>query len=138
MGAQKGRDFLLKLRTDSGQPFVTVAGLRSRQLVFNAETVDITHTESAGRWRELLAGAGVQRASIAGSGVFKDADSDATMRTAFFGGQILEWQIIMPDFGTIEGPFQIATLEYSGEHNAEVTFELALESAGSLAFAVVA
>jgi TP901-1 family phage major tail protein len=30
---------------------VTVAGLRARRLSFNAETVDITHAESAGRWR---------------------------------------------------------------------------------------
>jgi predicted secreted protein len=30
--------------------------------------------------------------------------------------------------------FQIASLEYRGEHAAEVTFEMALESAGELAF----
>lgn len=136
MGAQKGRDLLLKLRPSGGVSYTTVAGLRSRQIVFNAETVDITHTESAGRWRELLAGAGVQRASIAGSGIFKDAASDETMRAAFFGSEIHDWQIIVPDFGTIEGPFQIVTLEYAGEHNAEVTFELALESAGALTFQV--
>ena len=42
--------------------FVTVAGLRSRRIAFNAELVDITHAESVDRWRELLAGAGVRRA----------------------------------------------------------------------------
>lgn len=136
MGAQKGRDLLLKLQPAGSVGYATVAGLRSRQIVFNAETVDITHTESAGRWRELLAGAGVQRASIAGSGIFKDATSDETIRSAFFNGDIHSWQIVVPDFGTIDGPFQIVTLEYSGEHNAEVTFELALESAGALTFQV--
>ena len=35
----------------------TVAGLRSRRIAFNTEAVDITDAESAGRWRELLAGA---------------------------------------------------------------------------------
>ena len=53
--------------------FVTVAGMRSRRLAFNAETVDITHAESADRWRELLDGAGVKRASLSGRGLFKDA-----------------------------------------------------------------
>ena len=59
MAAQKGKDLLLKLANDTGT-FVTVAGLRTRQISFNSETVDVTHSESNGRWRELLAGAGVQ------------------------------------------------------------------------------
>ena len=53
----------------------------------------------------------------------------------FFAGTIRNWQLVLPDFGTIEGPFQIVALEFSGSHDGEVTFELALESAGQLAFA---
>jgi predicted secreted protein len=34
----------------------------------------------------------------------------------------------------VSGPFQITALEYSGDHNGEIRFELALESAGSLTF----
>jgi TP901-1 family phage major tail protein len=41
---------------------------------------------------------------------------------------------VLPDFGTIEGQFQIVALEFSGSHDGEVTFELALESAGALSF----
>ena len=81
MAAQKGKDLLLKLDDGTGD-FVTVAGLRTRRFTLNTEAVDVTHAESAGRWRELLAGAGVKRASISGSGVFKDAASDAAMRQA--------------------------------------------------------
>jgi len=132
MGAQKGKDLLLKINTGAG--FVTVAGLRSRRIAFNAELVDITHAESADRWRELLAGAGVRRASLSGRGLFKDAASDALVRQAFFDGSINPCQVIVPDFGTIEGPFQIASLEFSGEHNGEVIFDIALESAGALTF----
>jgi TP901-1 family phage major tail protein len=87
-------------------------------------------------WRELLAGAGVQRAAAGGSGIFKDAQSDAAMRQLFFAGQIAQWQLVVPDFGTVEGPFQITALEYTGSHDGEVTFEVALESAGQLAFTV--
>jgi TP901-1 family phage major tail protein len=132
MGAQKGKDLLVKI--DSGSGFVTVAGLRSRRIAFNAELVDITHAESADRWRELLAGAGVKRASISGRGLFKDASSDALVRQAFFDGAVNHAQVIVPDFGTIEGLFQISSLEFAGEHNGEVTFDLALESAGALTF----
>ncbi len=65
---------------------------------------------------------------------FKDAASDATIRGYFFAGTIREWQVIVPDFGTIEGPFQVTSLEFGGRHDGEVTFELALESAGELTF----
>lgn len=135
MTAQKGRDLLLKI--DEGGTFMTVAGLRSRRLAFNAETVDVTDAESAGRWRELLGGAGIQRASLTGAGIFKDQASDEKVRAAFFASAILGWQVIIPGFGTITGPFQLTALEYSGEHNGEVRFELALESAGALAFGVL-
>lgn len=135
MAAQKGRDLLLKI--DEGGTFMTVAGLRSRRLAFNAETVDVTDAESAGRWRELLGGAGIQRASLTGAGIFKDQASDEKVRAAFFSGLILDLQVVIPGFGSITGPFQLTALEYSGEHNGEVRFELALESAGMLAFGVL-
>jgi TP901-1 family phage major tail protein len=132
MGAQKGKDLLLKM--SDGASFVTVAGLRSRRIAFNAEIVDITNAESTDRWRELLAGSGVKRASLSCRGLFKDAASDALVRQAFFDGTIHDCQVVVPDFGTIEGMFQISSLEFSGEHNGEVTFDLALESAGALTF----
>ena len=132
MVAQKGKDLLLKI--DNAGVFATVAGLRTKRLAFNAQAVDVTDAESAGRWRELLAGAGVQRASLTASGIFKDQASDAMVRGAFFAGTILVWQILIPAFGTVSGPFQVTALEYSGEHNGEIRFELALESAGSLTF----
>lgn len=132
MPAQKGKDLLLKM--DDGESFVTVAGLRAKTLAFNAQTVDITHAESAGRWRELLEGAGIRRASVAGAGLFKDAASDALVRATFFDGAVRACQVVIPDFGTVEGPFQVSSLEFSGNHDGEVAFEIALESAGELTF----
>lgn len=137
MTAQKGRDLLLKIDTTGAGVFQTVAGLRANALSFNAESVDITHQESAGAWRELLAGAGLKSANVRGQGIFKDAASDETVRGYFFSGTIRRWQVIVPDFGVIDGPFQITALEIAGRHDAEVTFELALESAGELTFAAV-
>lgn len=136
MVAQKGKDLLLKVDSDGLGTFSTIAGLRTRSLAFNTETVDITDAESAGQWRELLAGAGIKTAGLSGSGLFKDAASDETVRDYFFNGTIRDWQIVVPDFGTVEGAFQITALEYGGQHDGELTFELALESAGSLTFTV--
>jgi TP901-1 family phage major tail protein len=67
--------------------------------------------------------------------LFKDAATDALMRQSFFDGAVKNFQIVIPDFGTVEGAFQITSLEFAGEHNGEVTYEMALESAGALTFA---
>ncbi|MGV8856706.1 MAG: phage major tail protein, TP901-1 family [Devosia sp.] len=137
MAAQSGSAMLLKLDQTGSGSFLTVAGLRTRSLVFNAASVDTTDQESAGRWRELLAGGGVKRASVSGAGVFKDTASDAQIRSLFFAGTIRDWQLILPDFGTVTGPFQIVALEFAGDHAGEVTFDLALESAGALSFVAI-
>ncbi len=137
MGAQSGKDMLLKLDETGTGSFITVAGIRSRQLAFNAQSIDTTDSQSAGQWRELLQGGGVKTASLSGSGIFKDATSDAKIRELFFAGTVRDWQVIVPDFGTIEGKFQITALEFAANHNGEVTFDVALESAGEIAFAVI-
>ncbi len=134
MAAQKGRDLLLKVDSTGAGAYQTVAGLRSNALSFNAGLVDATSQDSANQWRELLAGAGLKSAAIKGQGIFKDAASDLTARGLFFNGTIRNWQVTIPGFGVIEGPFQIASLEYAGKHDGEVTFDLALESAGEMIF----
>jgi TP901-1 family phage major tail protein len=134
MPAQRGRDLLLKLDAAGTGVFVTVAGLRAHALTFNAATVDATSQDSPGQWRELLADAAPKTAAIRGSGIFRDTAADAAIRALFFEGRIRPWQVTIPDFGTLTGPFQIVSLAYAGTHDGEITFELALDSAGALAF----
>lgn len=135
MGAQRGKDLLLKVG-DGGSPeaFVTVAGLRARTVGLNARAVDVTDADSAGRWRELLAGAGVRQATVSGAGVFRDAASDALVREAFFAQAARSWRLIVPDFGTLSGPFLVTALEYAGDHDGEAIYALTLQSAGEVAF----
>ena len=134
MGAQNGKDLLIKMDMTGDGQFITIAGLRATRISFNAETVDVTSLESVGGWRELLAGAGVKSAAISGSGVFRDAGTDERARQVFFDGEVPMLQVLVPDFGTIEGPFQITALEYSGSHNGEAGYQLSLASAGALTF----
>ena len=134
MGVQSGRDLLVKVDLTGDGSFETVAGLRATRISFNAETVDVTSLESAGGWRELLAGAGVKSASISGSGVFRDASTDERARQIFFDGEVPQFQVVIPDFGVVQGPFQITGIEYAGSYNGEATYELTLASAGVLSF----
>ncbi|MBV0912946.1 phage major tail protein, TP901-1 family [Anianabacter salinae] len=134
MAAQNGKDLLIKIDMTGDGTFETFAGLRATRVSFNAESVDITSLESQGGWRELLAGAGVRSASISGSGVFRDEVTDERARQIFFDGVVPRFQVVIPDFGIVDGPFQITSIEYAGAHDGEATYELSMASAGALQF----
>jgi TP901-1 family phage major tail protein len=137
MTAQRGKDLLIKLG-DGASPenFTTVAGLKATALTFNATTVDITNADSTDMWRELL-NTGVKSATVTGSGVFRDAASDAALRTAFFNQTLANWQIVIPSFGLIAGPFKLTQLHYEGPYDGEVKLSLSLASAGALTFTAI-
>ena len=134
MAAQNGKDLLIKIDMTGDGLFETVAGLRATRVSFNAESVDVTSLESQGGWRELLGGAGVRSAAISGSGVFRDATTDERARQIFFDGETPAFQVVIPSFGVVEGPFQITAIEYAGSHDGEATYEMSLASAGALTF----
>ena len=134
MAVQNGKDLLIKVDLIGDNQFVTVAGLRATKIAFNAETVDVTSLDSAGGWRELLAGAGVKSAQISGSGVFRDANTDERARQIFFDAEMPDFQVVIPSFGVVQGPFQITSIEYSGNHNGEASYDMSFASAGFLTF----
>ncbi len=138
MAGQKGRDVLIKIG-NGGAPetFATVAGVRAKSISLNARTVDGTSGESASAWRELIAGAGVKSASVSGAGVFKDAASDALLQQTFFSQAARNFQLAIPDFGVLEGPFLVEALDYSGDHDGEAAFAITLASAGVVSFAAL-
>ena len=149
MAAQKGSALLLKIGDGaSPEDFTTVGGLRSTSITMNDEAVDVTNKDSDGH-RALLAGGGVNSVSISGSGVFTDTASETSIKTAYFAqqntsngssaqtAQFNNYQVIIPDFGTLTGSFMIASLEYAGEYNGEVSYSITLESADYTTFASV-
>lgn len=136
MVGQRGRDILLKI-SDGAGGFTTLAGVRASRIQLSAGVVDGTSAESAEAWRELVEGAGIKSARVTGRGVFKDAASDARMRAVFFAGEAPDWQLVLPDFGMLSGPFQITELGWNGDHDGEAEFSVTLESAGRLVFEAV-
>lgn len=134
MAAQTGKSILIKVDTNGAGTFGTIGGMRSKSISLNKETVDVTDSDSTDQWRELLSGAGVKTCSISGSGVFKDSANEALIKTNFLTDVIADYQFVIPDFGTFEGPFDITTVEYSGEYNGEAQFSMSFDSAGVLTF----
>lgn len=136
MAGQRGRDVLIKIDAGGGV-FVTVAGIRTTRFQLSQTRVEGTSAESEQAWRELLPGAGIKSVRVSGSGVFKDGESDALLRTAFFEGSAPVLQLVVPDFGTLTGRFLVAELVWGGAHDGEATFSVTLESAGSTVFGVL-
>jgi TP901-1 family phage major tail protein len=135
MAGQRGRDVLISMGDgDEPEAFVAVAGIRARTISLTAGLVEATTAQSPNGWREVIAGAGVKRAEVAGSGMFKDAMSDAMMRAAYFAGDASSFELVIPGFGTLRGPFAITELTYGGDHEGEATFSIRLASAGVVTF----
>ena len=114
----------------------TIGGLRSTSITLNDEAVDVTNKDSSGN-RTLLADGGIHSMSISGSGIFTDAASETTLRSTMNASSFTNFQLIIPDFGTYTGAFMVASLEYAGEYNGEVTYSVSLESSGAITFATV-
>jgi TP901-1 family phage major tail protein len=136
MAEQAGKDMLLYV-SDGMSGWTAFAGLRPTRIALNRETVDITNKDSTNHFRELLKAAGVKSCSFAGGGVFLDAAVDETVRADFFADTETEYRVLVPDFGTFDGVFQITNLEFEGDYNTAVNFTIQLESAGDLTFTSV-
>ena len=135
MAAQRGKDVVLQISGD-GSSFDTVGGIRTSALSLNARTIDATHAASPDGWRELISG-GVRQASITGAGVFVDDAAAERTRAAFFDGVFRTWRITIPDFGVVEGLFQIVSLDFGGDYDEEATMSISLASAGALTFSAL-
>lgn len=135
MAAQLGQNMLLKVKQNA--TFITVAGLKTREIEFNTSPVDITDSNSANRWRELLSGSGIRKSRLTGEGIFRDAAADSHIRSLFFSGETAEWEITLPDFGRLQGFFLLERLFYAGKFDGEVNWGIQLESAGEISFAAL-
>lgn len=138
MAGQAGRNVVVRVG-DGGAPetFDVVAGIRSRAIRLGARIVETTHADSEGAWRELVGAAGVKSVSVSGDGAFRDAASDARLRSSFFAGVAVNMELEVAEFGVLSGPFVIAELTYAGAQDREALFSVRLESAGVVSFVAV-
>lgn len=133
MAGQKGREVLIK--TDVGSVQTTIGGGRAKSISLNSGMVDITDADSSGRFRELLASAGVQSVSLSLSGVFKDSAAEAQCIGDALTGGIRTMNFVMPGLGTFAGSFQMTQCQLNGNHDGEAQYSMAWESAGEVTFA---
>lgn len=132
MPAERGRKIAIQIG-DGTSPgnFTTVGGIRSKSISLNNEAVDITDDDSA-PWRALLEDAGIRSVSISGSGIWKGGAIIEDLEDAVMDGTHREARLIFENGDYFQGHFQITSMETGGEHNAERTFSISLESSGEV------
>ncbi|MHA1835999.1 MAG: phage major tail protein, TP901-1 family [Candidatus Odinarchaeia archaeon] len=132
MAASRGRSILLKI-SDGTSPgaFTSIAGLRSKTITINNETVDITTSDDA-PWRQLLGNTGIRSVSMSGSGVFQDDAAVNDVEDLAMNGLAQEFQMVFENGDIIQGFFQVTSFEYGGEHTAEQTYSVSFESSANV------
>ena len=72
---------------------------------------------------------------MSADGVFLDETAEARLNTvAMQSDPAMNCQVVVPDFGTYQGNFRVASLEFGGETEGGVTFSTSLESNGAVTF----
>ncbi len=132
MSANGGAGLLLRPYV-SGVP-TTMAGLRTKSVKVNNDVVDVTNSDSAGRWQELLTGVAVKKLEVSGSGVLTGSSLDRTIVNAVLAGTPTQMDIVVPGLGTFSGVFVMTDYDTTTEHNKEIVYSVTIQSTGAITF----
>ena len=140
MAKQLGRSLLVKIGDGAGsEAFTSIAGLNSKSITINNSAIDVTTpdatTPSGALWAASLNG--LKSMSVSGDGIFLDESAqEGRLNTiAMQADPVVNFELVVPDFGTYSGSFRVTSLEFGGETEGATTFSLSLESNGTIAYA---
>lgn len=112
--------------------FRTLGGLRSKELSFSSESVDVTNVDSQ-EWKSVLDGAGMRSVSFSGSGVYTSELVFKEFRQDFLDNKAT--CILLLDAKgkeVIEGCFKITELSISGSFDGEGEYSVSGDSSGAV------
>lgn len=135
MSAAAGKDFLLQ-SGDGGAPetFTTFGGLRSSAITINGENIDVTD-QNSGQWQTLLAGAGISKVSVSGSGIFNNTANEQAAITHCINKSITNYKLIDGTGKAFSGAFKITKLERKGDYKGSQEYSMSFESSGAVTYA---
>jgi len=112
--------------------FKNVAGIRSKEISFSSEGIDITNQDSD-EWMTMLDKAGIRSVSISGSGVYNAGDSFKSVREKFLANNLVCLMFVdVIQSEVIEGCFKITEFTFSGDYDSEASFSISAESSGQI------
>lgn len=130
--AQRGRLMLVKVSSGtSPDTFSSVGTFRSKSMRINNETIDVT-TDANAPWRQLLGDSGLRSVSISGSGIFEDNAATNRIEDLAMSGALEDFQVTFENGDYFQGAFQVTSVEYTGDTTQAQTFNLSMESAGTV------
>lgn len=135
MSYQKGSDMLLKADTDGAGTYVTVAAIQAKDFAIDGQQVNVTNADSASKWQELLAGAGIKSLKASGRGVFDGSSIATTVINYALNNTIRNWKVVVPVLGTFTFLAMVTQVKYAGPHDKEIQYDISLESAGAVVLA---
>jgi TP901-1 family phage major tail protein len=112
----------------------TIGGSRQKSVKINNDTVDVTNSDSAGRWQELLGGVAVKKLEVSVSGVLLGTSVDKFIANSALNGSVVQFDIVVPGLGTFSGNFIISDYDVSTEHAKEIPFTCTIMSTGVITF----
>jgi predicted secreted protein len=109
---------------------VAITGVREKGVTVNGEPIDETSGENSG-WRTLLTAAGEYTVDITLSGVVKSS----TFLTDIFAGNLQRTVALVRAQGsTIAGTFQVVNYQETMPYKDATTYEVQLQSSGTVTF----
>ncbi len=124
-------DIELSIDATGNGDFISIGSLRDASITMNAIAIDISSIEAAETYEALKQ---MPAAKITGQCFFT---SDATFeraRVCFAAGIVMEWRVVIPYLGAIQGLFLIRSLNRAGQSTIGPIAGLALQLAGKPVF----
>lgn len=138
MAGFSGRSFTLAIGDGaSSETFTAIAGGRDITVTETEATVDTTSKDDSGV-RQLLSGRILSAVSVTATGVFKDSQTIADIRTALRAGTHSNYEIDIVDTDAttggevLTGAFRVVSFEQAGSYDGEVNYTISLESDGTI------
>lgn len=123
---------LITVSIESATPTVynSLGGTTAKSVRFNAQSIDITDSESTDLFTELLDGGGVKSVEISCSGHSKDDAALLRVKTRFLTGSLSLFRIVIPSWVQIDGSFFITSFDITGNHDGAIDYSLSVSSSG--------
>ena len=117
MAQQQGRELVIKRESDTPGTFVFVCGIRTRSMSISNAQIDTTVPSCTNPGGPIVATAqpGRQTINFSGDGLFDSAEVGVQVADDARLQRVTNYQIIIPGYGTYEGPFMVGDFEFSGE-----------------------
>lgn len=134
MAASKGSLMLIKKGNADGPPetFSTLAGVRSKSLVLGSSRLDTTTADdvdaSGVTWQTFMPG--LAEGSLDVEGVAKDTSIQGLV-TDSLEGNARNYQVVVPNWGTLEGSMTISNFRFEGPYDGIVTFSMQMNLAAA-------